>query len=298
MTPASSPKIKDYLLGRLTAEQETELEEQYFADAECVAELWAVFGDFSEQYLRGELTPSDRADFEHRLRRSPAMREMFENEKALFDCAQTKTDSGKLVPPVKSAWHSRWVEWLRIKPLRFATLSALALLALGWSLGWWMWQAKNSAPPVQDQVAVLPPTPTPTPSVAPSATPLPQATATPPPVKPAAFASFFLPVQSLRSGANPPTLSFPRQTQTVRLDLELTTGDFAAYSAVLLSETSETLREWKRLSPQHSNTGNRIALHLPAALLTHTNYTVKLKPIDGTDGEAFTQQFRFSVVKR
>lgn len=293
MTPASSPKIKDYLLGRLPAEQETELEEQYFADPECVAELWAVFGDLSEQYLRGELTPADRADFERRLRRSPAMREMFENEKALFDYAPAKPDSGQAVPAVEAAPPWRRFEWLRIRPLRLAMLSAVALLALGW----WVWQWKNAAPPAQPQVALLSPTPTPTPSGTPSASPAPQTTATPSPVKQTALASFFLPVQSLRSGANAPTLSLPRQTQTVQLDLELMTGDFTAYSAVLLSETSEILREWNRLAPQRGRTGDRIVLRLPAALLTDANYTLKLKPIDGTDAEAFTQQFHFSIAK-
>lgn len=297
MTPASSATIKDYLLGRLNAEQETELEELYFSDPQSVAEVWAVFAELSEQYLCDELTRAERSQFDRRLQRSPTLRQMFENEKALFDYAPTATANAGQdeISAVKTALRTRRFDWLRIRhsrPLRFALLSVSLLLAVGL---WFIWQLNQAAIPASDQPVAVQnhrdaETPTPAPSL--------PASPSPTNAKPAVVATFFLPIQSLRAATDAPVISIPQQAQSVRLELQLMGGDSPSYSAALLSETSRTIREWKTLSPQHGNATNSIVLRLPAALLTESSYVVKLKPIDGLGGEAFSQQFRFTIAKR
>ena len=305
MTLASPLTIKDYLLCRLSAEQETELEELYFADSKRVAEIWAVFAELSEQFLLGELPGPEQSQFELRLQRSPFMRQLFENEKALFDYAlansatvghsepasSEKTSAGK-IPDGKPESYSRWLERLRSRPLRFALASVSLLLAAGLWLGWQLKSAPTSdrIAVVQDQDAA---------NTQPSRTsfsPSPSPSDSPSHALQTAVATFFLPAQSFRSATEAPVLSIPRQAQTVRLELQLLSGDSPSYSAVLLSESFEPIREWKSLLPQHSNAIDKIVLRVPATLLTESSYVVKLRPMSA-DAEALTQQFRFTVAK-
>ncbi len=302
MTPTSAPKIRGYLLGKLTAEEEAGLEELYFADPELVAEVWAVFADLTEQYLGGEMSETERSQFESRLHRSPAMREMFENEKALFSFApaalaeadRTETSlAGASSPP-----RSRWFGWRRNRPFQFAALAAASVL---FAAGFWLvWQLRKTPPANSDQAAVdrkddaanqSTPQPSPLPSPPPRATTARNNQAT--------NAAFFLSAQSFRSGrsgAAAPVLTIPKQAQTVRLELELMNSDAARYSATLQSESNETIRKWEKLSPQRSPTLDKIALRLPAALLAESSYVLKIS--SGAGSETFTQQYRFAVQRR
>ncbi|MGH9767856.1 MAG: hypothetical protein ACREAB_10520, partial [Blastocatellia bacterium] len=79
--------IRNYLLGDLAESEAESIERGYFADPQGVDEVWAVFGEIAEEHLSGVLSESESRRFEQRLRSTPALREMFENEKALFDYA-------------------------------------------------------------------------------------------------------------------------------------------------------------------------------------------------------------------
>lgn len=294
MTPASSLQIKDYLLGRFTAEEETRLEELYFADPELVGELWAIFAELGEQYLQGELAESERAQFERRLQQSPVLREMFENEKALHRYApEAIAAQAPSRPAAAIPTRSRWSEWFRVRPVRLIALSAAVLLVAG---TWLVWRARTIPPSPSEQIAAVPTasvTASPTLQPAPVASPPPAATPSRETV--ATVATFFLPPQSLRSAEEAPTLSMARQTQLVRLELQLMNSDAPSYSAVLLSDSSKPIREWKTVLPQRSPSGDTVVLRVPVSLLTESNYIVKLRYAAGS--EPFTQQFRFTIAR-
>ena len=297
MTDALAPKIRAYLLCSLSAEEEAGLEELYFADPEQVAEVWAVFADLSEQYLGGQLSEVERSQFENRLRRSPAMREMFENEKALFTYApatlpereREETPPAVQSSPLRSRRFDRWGGGL----LRFAALSASLLLVAGL---WFAWQSRRTPSPDpltarhQDDAANKS---TPQPALTPSPAPPPAAT---PRHTEATVATFFLSAQLFRTGADAPALTIPQQARTVRLELGLADSADARYSAALQSESNETIREWENLAPQRSPTLDKIVLRLPAALLAESSYVLKLS--SGAGSEALTQQYRFVVKRR
>lgn len=305
MTPASAPKIKDYLLGRLTSEEETSLEETLFTDPDCVAEVWAVFADLSEQYLCGELPETERSQFERRLERSPALREMFENERALFRYAAKElpeTHRATAAPvAITSPPRSRRFDlkgWLGTRPWSVAALSLAALLAAGLLF---FWQLRKTPADNLDQTAVVrqddvAPTPIPQPSLSPSPSPQPSVATSHD--SQTAIATFFLPAQLLRSGADAPRLTIPRQTRTVQLELQLMNSDSARYSATLQVEPAETIREWKALSPQGRAPFDKIVLRVPAGRLAEASYIVTIRPIDGPDSQGFSQQYRFTVVRR
>lgn len=302
MTGDSITKIRNYLLGNLTAEEETSLEELYFSDPDYVAELWAVFADLSEQYQSRQLSESERSQFERRLERSPMLREMFENEKALFAYAASaatekgKTEFSKIVTTPPPGF--RWLRWWKNRPLQIAALSFGILL----TLGFWLIKRSVSVPATQsDQIAVNRKDDAvnqtfPQPSFDPS--PTLQPTASLSVSNQTNIATFFLSAQMFRSETDAPVISVPKPTREVRLELELTTGDFSAYSATLQNESGETIRQWSALSPQRSANLSKIVLRFPAALLAESGYVVKLKPVGNADAEAFAQQFRFTVERR
>lgn len=85
--PVEISTIRNYLLGDLPEAEKEKVEKSYFASPQEVDEVWAVFGEITEEYLSGALSEDESRRFERRLQAAPALREMFENEKALFDYA-------------------------------------------------------------------------------------------------------------------------------------------------------------------------------------------------------------------
>src|SRR5688572_21625655 len=79
--------IRNYLLGEPSESGAEEIEKWYFADGRRVDEVWAVFGEIVEEYLSGQLSKSESRRFEQRLRSAPALRVMFNTEKALYNHA-------------------------------------------------------------------------------------------------------------------------------------------------------------------------------------------------------------------
>lgn len=63
--------LSEYLLGRLSEQEQEELAERYFADDELFDQLLAVENDLLDQYVRGQLAPDEREGFERYLKRLP-----------------------------------------------------------------------------------------------------------------------------------------------------------------------------------------------------------------------------------
>src|SRR5215470_8714420 len=132
--------IRKYLLGDLPESEVERIEKCYFADAQAVDEVWAAFGEMAEERLSGSLSDNEARGFEQRLRSSPGLREMFENEKALHDYAaritagvsrQVKGDD-----PAANGWRQWRISAVFFKAPRLMLVSVAALIALG-VLGVW-----------------------------------------------------------------------------------------------------------------------------------------------------------------
>jgi len=67
-----------YLLGELSEQEQTELEEEYFADDELFERLLVVKDDLVDAYARGDLTGQKRARFEQHFLASEPRRERVE----------------------------------------------------------------------------------------------------------------------------------------------------------------------------------------------------------------------------
>jgi anti-sigma factor RsiW len=59
--------IAQYLLGELPEEQQVEIEDRAFADKEYLASITAVENDLIDEYVRNELSQTQRQRFESRF---------------------------------------------------------------------------------------------------------------------------------------------------------------------------------------------------------------------------------------
>src|SRR5262245_665014 len=129
--------IRKYLLGDLPESEAERIEKWYFADGQAVDEVWAAFGEIAEERLSGVLPENEARRFDQRLRSSPALREMFEIEKALCNYAARNTVeiSGQVKgdDPVPGGWR---LSAMFFKAPRLMLVSVAALIAIG-ALGVW-----------------------------------------------------------------------------------------------------------------------------------------------------------------
>jgi hypothetical protein len=95
-----------YLLGNLTEEEQVQVEDRAFEDAEYLGALEAAEADLIDSYVSGELSEAERRGFEHRFLTSPQRRGKVEFARALARVvAESKAD---VSVPVKrpSSWQT------------------------------------------------------------------------------------------------------------------------------------------------------------------------------------------------
>jgi hypothetical protein len=270
--------IRKYLLGDLPELEVERIERWFFADGQAVDEVWAAFGEMAEERLSGALPEDEARRFDQRLRSSPALREMFENEKALRDYAagitagvsrQVKGDD-----QVTGGWRQWRLSTIFFKAPRLMLVSVATLIALGalgvWFGPWFERMAPESQNPSSTQQAktqeqkgsggVVKPTvdslrspgseryandrPT---EAQKGATSQPDQSKSAPGTGAKTTATFLLLAAGTRGEENYPTLEISTRTETVQLELEPPTDDCTVYSAVLQTESGEKLQRWEKL---------------------------------------------------
>jgi hypothetical protein len=279
--------IRKYLLGDLPEEEAERIERSYFADGQVVDEVWAVFGEMAEERLSGALSEDEARRVDRALRSSPALRDLFENEKALRDyaakfaaAASRQVESGA---SVVGGWRERLLSAAFFKSTRLIAASLIALITIG-AFGYFSGafraifkapfkvrieseatENRNSEGPReaknQDQKN----------SVAQPAIDTPQSprpgrdandktaggekgdiarsnqSKSTPSVSPKTTTTFLLLVAGTRGAESDPTLNIPIKTETVQLELESPTDDCAVFSAVLQTGSGAELHRWERL---------------------------------------------------
>src|SRR5262245_414911 len=73
--PHEQHELREFLLGEVSEEQRSALEERFLADDEFSAELGAAEDELIETYLRNELSADDRREFETTFLAQPRRRE-------------------------------------------------------------------------------------------------------------------------------------------------------------------------------------------------------------------------------
>jgi anti-sigma-K factor RskA len=120
--------IAQYLLGELPEEQQVEIEDRAFSDKEYLASITAVENDLIDEYVRGELSGTERQRFETRFLASAERRKRVEFAKAL------RTVISEPVRPEKQdarrwSWHeSLYAFFSGLNPAARLALVAAAIL--------------------------------------------------------------------------------------------------------------------------------------------------------------------------
>src|SRR5262249_11983192 len=142
--------IRSYLLGDQSGAEE--IESWYFAVPQRVDEVWAVFSLIAEEYLSGDLSEGESQRFEQMLSSAPALREMFENEKALYEyAARAAAGAARRAETAHQiAGDGRKRPWPRaalFKPTRLVAAGVIALIALGAFIMWFGLKTRERANP-------------------------------------------------------------------------------------------------------------------------------------------------------
>ena len=124
--------IARYLLGDLPEEQQVEIEDRAFADKEYLAFVTAVENDLIDEYVRRELSETDRRKFESRFLASAERRKRVEFAKALarVPAAMERTVVSQ---PAQWTWRdSLYAFFVGLNPaVKFATVGVMLTLVMG-----------------------------------------------------------------------------------------------------------------------------------------------------------------------
>jgi hypothetical protein len=306
--------IRNYLLGRGSESEAEKIEGMYFADSQGLDEVWATFADLVEEYLRGDLSEVESRFFEQRLRSSPAFREIFETEKALYKYSAntTKGVSPQTDPHptvFKTGGKRRFPGLAFVKTWGLAFAGIFALFAF---MLWFALQSRARLHPLSptlsqqtkapdqkspDKIAPSPIPPQETPQIAgPANTPPANETKSPKGgVTPGIIATYLFPAAPVRDSQPELTLKIQPQTRFLQLEFELAGDDCPVFSAVLRTESDQPLGHWEKLRPRRDYSTPRITLRVRAELLENAAYVVTTQCANGRENPTSTQQYRFRV---
>jgi len=125
--------ISQYLLGELPEEQQVEIEDRAFSDKDYLATITTVENDLIDEYVRGELSPSDRQRFESRFLASAERRKRVEFAKALRTAfSESKAPEKNVVPRVTGwSWRESLYAFLNgLNPAARLAFAAAAILVV------------------------------------------------------------------------------------------------------------------------------------------------------------------------
>lgn len=270
--------IREYLLGQLPSEQQSQFEARLLSDDDVFEELEIVEDELVDEYLHAQLTDEDRQSFESYFMASPehrekltfarAFRKSLTNKVGLTTQApapeladpQVGEDSRTEEPAVREPDRKKsWFEFLGIQnpTLGYATAAALIIIVVG--ISWVVWK-RNSAP--RDPGRVL--------SVV------------------------------LTSGLTRDVSEGPRKipvtadTDTLRLQLIIPESPYSSYEATLVDAAGVELTTKSNLTKETLDDQRVVIFDVPANLVPPGDYRVKLNgaTVDGNTTPFASYSFR------
>jgi len=126
-----------YLLGQLPEEEQLRLEERAFSDQEYLQNVLAVERDLIDEYVRGELSGSERRQFEKLFLASPERRRKVEFARALTNVVSESPATESLARPAIDhapiPWRDFLLAWLRGQrmAMKFSLAAVTLMVVLG-----------------------------------------------------------------------------------------------------------------------------------------------------------------------
>ena len=134
MSVENETLIARYLLGELPEEQQVQIEDRAFSDKDYLATITAVENDLIDEYVRGELSATDRQRFESRFLASAERRKRVDFAKALRTVVSESTAPEKSAPGW--SWRESFYAFLNgLNPAaRLAFVAAAIVIVVGAAL--------------------------------------------------------------------------------------------------------------------------------------------------------------------
>ncbi|MGI8732317.1 MAG: hypothetical protein ACR2LM_03320 [Pyrinomonadaceae bacterium] len=303
-----------YLLGELSEQEQTQLEEQYFEDDALFERFLAVKDDLVDAYARGQLSPEKRQHFEAHFLATKRRRQRIEDARQLIGAITSASVDATgapspAVPAGESSWWRSVSEWIGLPPLVIqAALAAFLLVALA---GAWVWirtfrvsQAERArvqderTPPGQgvEQPANSPINVT-TPDVAkdetanrasPPANSITSASRetnnrSPSRLAAAQVASLTLVPFAARDSSSSNSLLITPHTRSVQLRLTFKGDDYRQYEVNLRTVDGEQVTRRRGLNATSNATGKRLTVTLDPSIFRRQDYILTLSglQVDG-----------------
>ena len=262
-------QIRQYLLGRLPLKQQSELEEILLSDDDWYEEIQVVEDELVDEYLRDELSQTDRTSFESHFLTSPE-----HQEKARFASSLRRyvAAQGNDVEPVIEGSntriaHNRTSRLFGFLPVHNPALEyALAVVALLIIVGVGWWGAKNwTAPPQPGNV----------------------------------FGVELSPALTTRgqSDATTQVLIAP-DVDTLRLRLLIPENSYQSYEASLIDADSHVVTTKSGLKLQLINSQRVVVFDVDAARLPAGDYRIKLSGATSNGNSEPLAGYSFRVKNR
>lgn len=281
-------QIMRYLLGELSEEERSRLEEEYFADPAFFQEVRARRNDLIDAYLRGELSPDERESFETFFMATPRRRERVEFARTLMKTVD-QAPASESVTTARQA-PIRWWKSFMISLIAYRRpIIALGVLMIIFIGAWLLISSQRERDSVEEarrttqpQNQNSPQDDVETPADSPSETNQPEMARRPPatpqvpsPRPELKVATFALTTGLVRDGAEAKTLTIPRNADLVQLDLEVERDDYPSYRAAL--RTPEGAEIWsQQIKNQPTKRDHTVVLRLPASLFKNADYILSL----------------------
>jgi hypothetical protein len=284
----------------LSEAERAELEAEYFADPRAFDRLELFENDLIDDYARGRLGAQTRARFERAYLSNPSRRARLKFGEALAAHHAQLLDQVKL--PVVTAvsggpWWRNLFPRLSLERRALAFSMAVALLLLAFGSGWLLIQSRRLRTELAQQQAMQtrqeeyaaelqrqladeqkrsqeltaelqrasnPVTP---PTKPLSETPAP------------AFVTLLLAANGVRGAetGSPHTLTIPKGTEQVHVQLSLKDNDYRTYQIVLRAIDGPEILNRQDLRPRTTRSGATVSLSLPASKLIGGDYMLTLR---------------------
>jgi hypothetical protein len=282
-----------YLLGDLSEDEKTRMEQAFFADNAKFEELELAEEDLIDAYVRDSLSPEERRQFQRRLLGSPRLVERVNFARVLAKKVDSSIEAEPVVSPPEPKPKRWWVGFFTQQPAfgsAFAT--AVVLLLFGGAILLYGWlqlrsqsaqlaseratlqqrkdeldkQTSEQRSQVEQLRAELQRTQT---QQAEDQRrikelELAQNTKVPDRTTTGTILSFILTTTALRSGSSDNQFKIDAHTSNVELTLPLETNEYSSYNVTIKNVDKGVPIQRSGLKPQRAKSGQQLVFRIPA----------------------------------
>jgi len=295
--------LKQYLLDELSGPDRDQIEREYLADKEFFDQLLAVEDDLVDDYVSGELTPTERDRFERKMIATPRQREKLTQARLLL---RSKRPHSRATPPLGK--RAAWIDALSQRRV-FALATLLLLVTTGW-LAIRVWQTSRQLEQMQaERVRTVEESRQLKAKLSDQQKQntellqrLPQAPNTPLPVEPQKnesgphLAILVLPLTGTRGGGEQSSFKISQEIQTVQLVAHITNSDYKSFAGEMQNADGRQLFTFRRLNARKTANGSSLPITIPAKLFEGSDFVLKVSGVsaDGRLEDAGFYSFRIT----